>query len=331
MAERAEDLYNQLQDVASILALIGEPEDAHFDCKEWPSKDDDAQKMLAKAASGMTNADGGVLVIGMKAESRPNDEPDVVTAAAPVHDTTLVRSRVLDLMSKLVEPGIVGIVADEIADARNAKTGFVVVYIPKSEGPPHRSRKDWKFYQRIGSATLPMDYWQIEAMFGKRPLAKLELHLEVTGVETPRNANPSRRMIFGLRNDGRGIAKFPGIRFTSAPGLQIDSYGIDGNMGFGLPLRPSSAPGRVFRGGVDDVIYPGETREIGKLIQPGQYQSLDGRILDVASVWNQRNSTIDCLCKAVSLSCEISCEGSATRTVQQDLAEVLELVDTRHW
>jgi hypothetical protein len=53
--------------------------------------------MLAKAVSGMTNADGGVLVIGMKAESKPKDEPDVGTGAAPVADTSLVKSRVLGL------------------------------------------------------------------------------------------------------------------------------------------------------------------------------------------------------------------------------------------
>jgi len=178
MQGRAEQLFKQLRTASSIKGLINESEDSHFDCKEWPISDNDAQKMLAKAASGFTNAEGGVLVIGMKAESKPNDEPDVVTSAAPVSDTAFVKSRVLNLIGNLVEPGIVGVKAREVNDQEGAKSGFVVLYVPASDGLPRRSRKDWRFYQRIGSGTLPMEYFQIEDMFGKRPHPRLELVLE---------------------------------------------------------------------------------------------------------------------------------------------------------
>ena len=212
---RAEELFSQLQNAASVMALIGEAEDAHLDCKEWSTNDKDAQKVLAKAATGLTNADGGVIVFGMKAESRPKDEPDVVTGPAPVLDTSYVKSRILGLISNLIEPGIVGIEAREIADQPNSKTGFVVVYIPKSDGSPRRSRKDSTFYQRIGSATLPMEYWQIEVMFGKRPNPDLVLHLEVIPTRSHGLGGhvPLRSLVLGLTNDGLGIAKFPGIRF----------------------------------------------------------------------------------------------------------------------
>jgi hypothetical protein len=102
--------------------LIGQPEDACFDCKEWPARDDDAQKMLAKAACGLTNAEGGVLVIGLKAESKPKDEPDVVGSIAPVKDTSLAKSRVLNLIGNLVEPGIVGIEVTEVSLQKKAQT-----------------------------------------------------------------------------------------------------------------------------------------------------------------------------------------------------------------
>ena len=58
-----EDRFQQLQDVAGIQSLIGQTEDLHLDCKEWPVRDDDAQRTLAKAVSGFANADGGCLVI----------------------------------------------------------------------------------------------------------------------------------------------------------------------------------------------------------------------------------------------------------------------------
>ena len=88
--------------------------------------------MIAKATCGLTNADGGVLVIGMKAESVRKDESDVITAASPVADTSLVESRVLDLIGKLVEPGIVGLEVREIEEAPGSRSGLVVVYVLKA-------------------------------------------------------------------------------------------------------------------------------------------------------------------------------------------------------
>src|SRR5260370_387736 len=151
MSSRAEELFHELQTPASIRALIGQSEDVHFDCKEWPTSDSDAQKVLAKAACGLTNAEGGVVLVGMRAKSTSKDEPDLVESAAPVADTSAVRSRILDLVGQLVEPGIEGVQAAEVNDPAGSRSGFVVVHIPPSEGAPRRSRKDWKFYQRIGS------------------------------------------------------------------------------------------------------------------------------------------------------------------------------------
>jgi predicted HTH transcriptional regulator len=65
----AEDRFLHLQDLPGIQALIGQTEDLHLDCKEWPSRDDDAQRVVPKAISGFANADGGCLVIGAQARS----------------------------------------------------------------------------------------------------------------------------------------------------------------------------------------------------------------------------------------------------------------------
>jgi predicted HTH transcriptional regulator len=120
--------------------LIGQPEDACFDCKEWPARDDDAQKMLAKAACGLTNAEGGVLVIGLKAESKPKDEPDVVGSIAPVKDTSLAKSRVLNLIGNLVEPGIVGIEVTEVSLQKR-----------------HKRRICRGLYSRVGGLVSPFE------------------------------------------------------------------------------------------------------------------------------------------------------------------------------
>src|SRR5258708_35258229 len=133
------------------------------------------------------------------------------------------------------EAGIEGGEANEVNEPAGSRSGFVVGYIPASEGPPRRSRKDWKFYQRIGSGTFPMEYFQLEERFGQRPAPKLELYLEfeqIGGIITSPRV-PARWFGLGLRNLGRGLAKFPSVRYRRTSGLNVDQYGIDGSFGFG--------------------------------------------------------------------------------------------------
>lgn len=314
MPTRAEQLFQELRSVSAVKGLTGQCEDAHFDCKEWPGKDDDAQKMIAKAACGLTNAEGGVLVIGMKAESKPKDEPDVVSSAAPVAETAQVKSRVLDLIGSLVEPGIVGIEALELNDPPGAKSGFVVVYVPASEGSPRRSRKDWKFYQRIGSGTFPMEYFQIEDMFGKRPHPNLALVLERDSIGTDGfSVYPPKRIVrLGFRNEGRGIARFPCVRFSQTLGLRPATIGLDGNGRDALPQRASVYPWIIYQGGVDSVIYPNETFFVARLVQEGK-----GAGETTCEIGIRQQATHNVPANRwefaeIAFTCQISCEGMET-------------------
>jgi len=92
----AELLSGRLQDAAAILALVGNSEDAHFDCKEWPAREEDAQKSVCKSGLWTDKCRGGVLVVGRRARATSKDEPDLVESPAPVADTKAVQSGVLD-------------------------------------------------------------------------------------------------------------------------------------------------------------------------------------------------------------------------------------------
>jgi hypothetical protein len=314
-ADRGRNLFNQLQNVESIRVLIGQTEDVHLDCKEWPSVEQDAQRVLAKAACGLTNSEGGVIVVGVRARAIAKDEPDLIDSLTPVSDTSAVKSRILDLVGQLVEPRIERIETAEIRETEGLKSGFVVLYIPPSEGPPRRSKKDWKFYQRIGSGTFPMEYFQIQERFGKRPSPRLELVLEEDGIKplayTPR--------ALGLKNAGAGMAKFPSIRFPRSE-FNLGQFGIDGNGGFGLPPRPSESEWIVFRGGVDDVLYPNETRRIARLWQQGGNIDSEGRPYP-RTIGPAGRSMTSWVFKAVTFHCEISCEGIPTIIADKTFAE----------
>jgi hypothetical protein len=323
----AERLYKQLSSLRAVQALVGKSEDADFDCKEWPARQDDARRVIAKAACGFANATGGVVVIGVKASGAGANTPDVVRSLAPVADRHAVASTVLEIILQSIEPGIEGIRTKTVPDARSKASGFVLVFVPASDGAPRRSKIDWRFYVRVASGTLPMEFFQIEERFGRRPLPRLSLTVEFSNMmmDPPgHDGGAIRRLVFGLKNDGRGMAKFPGIRFKRLRAVGLDNFGIDGNTGFGLPPRPSELDWIVFRGGVDDVIYPGETRLVGKLIQTAVHKGDRGippKLApgQVAVGFNQAERLF--VCEVQDLEYEISAEGTATQSGVYKLPE----------
>ncbi|MGD1062482.1 MAG: ATP-binding protein [Terracidiphilus sp.] len=327
MLTNAERFYKQLSSLRALTALVGKPEDADFDCKVWPARPDDARRVVAKAACGFANATGGVIVIGVKASGAGADTPDVVRALAPVGDRHAVASAALEIVLQSVEPGIEGIRTKTIPDGKSRPSGFVLLFVPASEGPPRRSKIDGRFYLRVASGTLPMEFFQIEERFGRRPLPKLGLVMDVSNMmmDPPGHEGGAiRRLVFGLKNDGRGMAKFPGIRFKRSRAVRLDNYGIDGNTGFGLPPRPSEPEWIVFRGGVDDVIYPGETRLIGKLIQTAVHKGDRGIPPKPAPgqfAAGFRQAERHFVCEALDLEYEISAEGTVTQKSAYKLAE----------
>jgi len=88
-------------------------------------------------------------------------------------------------------------------------------------------------------------------------------------------------------------------------------------MGFGIPSRPSEPEWIVFRGGVDDVIYPGETRLIGKLIQTAIHKGDRGIPPNLgpgqfATGFTQAERLL--VCEAIDIDYEISAEGTAIQS-----------------
>jgi hypothetical protein len=76
-----------------------------------------------------------------------------------------------------------------------------------------------------------------------------------------------RELTLGIENRGCAVARFPSVRFQRVPGINVNSYGIDGNQRFGLPLLPTELELIAFGGGADHVIYPDTVLKIAKLDQ----------------------------------------------------------------
>jgi hypothetical protein len=78
----------------------------------------------------------------------------------------------------------------------------------------------------------------------------------------------------------------------------------------GIPRHPSDSLWFGFRGGVNEVIYPEETLKITKLIQQGEPRR------------DQPGSEPSYTFKPFTFSCELSCEGTAIKTVEESVREI---------
>jgi hypothetical protein len=266
MATNAERLYHRLRTPKDVLALKGQTEDGDFECKEWrPERS--AGESIAKAACGFTNATGGVIVIGMIAKAGSNGI-DVVQEESPIDDAEAVRSKIEDIISKLVEPGIEGIQSKSVRFPKS-KSGFVVVLTPESDGSPHRSTIHKDFFVRVGPNTIPMAYFQIADRFGRRPHP--HLRVEVTHVAFReilfQSGTLERTFALAVVNEGRGLARFPAVRYQRVGDLSLPNT-LRGESSL-WTLSDANAEWPSFRGGANDVVYPEERLKIATLVHPG--------------------------------------------------------------
>jgi hypothetical protein len=238
----------------SIMSLIGEVEGGHLDCKEVSDpkmSTRDSKRLLASILSAFANSEGGLILWGVTAKKNP-DQIDCVTAFPGVREPDVFVSRLRELTSEALSPGLAGIDHRIINDDPSAPV-FVITVVPASDAGPHMAKLgEHRYHQRIGQSTLHMEHFQLADMFGRRPQAALSLRFY------PELANLC--LCVDMTNIGRGIATAPYLLFFDILHPYIVSpYPRTGSVAdFPLPKIPPTSRQGVdgFVGGLEHLIHP---------------------------------------------------------------------------
>jgi len=232
--------------------------------------DKDDKKNLAKCISGFANADGGIMIWGI--DTKKIKDVDCAFSDMPINELetalSLMRSAVVDATSPILN----GIIMDPIYKKDSVNTGYIKIYIPPTDGEPVMARyKENRYLRRNNDGVRVMDHYEIMDMLGRRPRPELNLYYEIVpgGMsDGPNGKSIDFHIILGIKNIGKGIAKYPGLEIHINEPYKIDHYGIDGNMNFGLRMIrifPQNPQHRKYCGGVDDVIHPGDHLQVTRV------------------------------------------------------------------
>lgn len=261
-------------DLAAIDRFLAErrQEDLRLDFKQLarsPEFDKSDKRNLAKAVSGFANSDGGLIIWGVEAR-KDADEVDAASAKRPIPSVDAAHSKILSLTGEATGPLVDGVEHRVIHEG--ADEGYIVTYVPRSDSGPHMARLgEGRYYKRSGDSFYPLEHFDLEDMFGRRPKPKLEIATHVLpagGVSGSGTVQVFFDVLLGIRNVGRGIARFPFLKLLVNAPHAVAPSGLDGNSRFGLPVRPRINGAQLpaeFYGGANDVVHPGDEIYIAKI------------------------------------------------------------------
>ncbi|MFA5975244.1 MAG: ATP-binding protein [Elusimicrobiota bacterium] len=203
---------------------------------------------LAKALSGFSNSEGGVLVWGVDCSQDPN-LGDVAKAKIPLIDAPRFLASIEGAISGLTVPPVQNV--RNIAVVQDGARGYVTTLIPKSQITPHESLYNHQYYMRAGSSFVPVPQGVLAGMFGRRPQPNVFVMYTIGNAKREEDAIIIQVGIL-LHNGGAGIARdiFLNGRLISEPGDNCkmgfeltDRQHWTGNFAFGFRMNIIASEG----------------------------------------------------------------------------------------
>ena len=209
-------------------------EGLHLDFKQKAAADRpgfnvDDKRIFAKALSGFSNSDGGLLVFGVDCREG-EDGVDCVQDLIPIINIEKFASDAKNMVSSLINPANDGIEICSVKSVLRPGYGYLLVWVPRSERRPHQSRAtgEFKYYRRSGRDFIAMEHYEVEDAMMRRssPNVKIKFVVETGGLDEFRQPSVLLFKIC-LQNDGRVTAKAPYLQIGGIRGSEFSHNNSD--------------------------------------------------------------------------------------------------------
>jgi hypothetical protein len=207
---------------------------------------------------------GGLVVWGITAK-KDDDGVDCATELQPIANIERFKADVTRLVSQGIMPRHEGILVEAIPAQEPEGAGYLAIYVERSERRPHRCEFGLgRYYKRIGDSSLAMEHYDIEDSFKRLVIPWLEIEWLVTPGVSRGDPDRNLRQVaidIHLRNPSPVTARFPYLTLTRVQGAMGQPQGLFSNHRYyGSEYR--------FSFGADDVIHPGHTLPVARLLTP---------------------------------------------------------------
>ena len=137
---------------------------------------------------------GGLLLWGVEAALDRTMGIDVVSDFRPIAELTRFESEARTLSSEALMPRIKNVDFATIEEPAVPGTGYLAMYIERSERRPRKFRGPKGYYRRSMSSTREREHFELEDAFKSLQIPELELDLKMFGGSTysgPAKAYPA--------------------------------------------------------------------------------------------------------------------------------------------
>lgn len=287
---------------ADIDALAAEEPD-FFERKSGRILEDQSKflDLTAKTLSAFANSGGGSLILGVEDDGTPSGIQPRFTQTSSRDWIEQKIPYLLDYpLSDFRVHTVIRCVPSRIPPDREV----IVIDVGDSALAPHQSKRDHRYYHRVGGRSLPAPHFYIELLRQRLTSATLEFRLRkfipVEFIEHDGGMFLESKLIFEIDNVGRLATYKWHLAVRQYNHESVDFFSSHGNRCyFGIPSFPVK---RVRSGGIflDTTILPGctceHTLDVGFLLSP------------VARTEDAVGREISDVVKPITLGCRLSTE-----------------------
>jgi hypothetical protein len=179
------------------------------------TKDD--RRLIAKSICGFSNAEGGILLLGV--ETTRLDGVDVAAVKKDFMNVDTLRNRVVSAIPEMLSPQNVGISVDVLTDPGRPGVGSIMIDVPRSENRPHMSTVHHQYFRRGSDGTRVMEHGEVRELMLAPREAKLGLSYRVANTMSSGDLIYAFDLVLSLRNEGRVSVGAPFIAIKGADAL----------------------------------------------------------------------------------------------------------------